>query len=121
MSILDILTLVFIAVLILTGAGFVLISSMSMHKAKDAYSRINSLSPGTGFGMPLLVGAAFVHHTWLHAFEWSAFITAALAILALIIVSSIASNTLSRAAYLSGAPVDPRTTPQELAEEPVRD
>lgn len=119
MSLLDILTLILIGLLVFAGAGFVLVSAMAMHKTKDAYSRVNSLSPGTGFGMPMLVGAAFVHHTWLHGFELVAFIMAALAILALIIVSSIASNTLSRAAYLSGAPVDPRTTPQELAEEPV--
>jgi len=38
-----------------------------------------------------------------------------LAVLASLIVSSVASNTLGRAAYRSGAPVDPKTEPNELA------
>jgi multicomponent Na+:H+ antiporter subunit G len=32
-----------------------------------------------------------------------------------VIVSSLASNTLARAVYQSGAPVDPLTEPQDLA------
>jgi len=34
-------------------------------------------------------------------------------------MSSVGSNNLGRAAYRSGAPVDPRTRPNELAEEPA--
>lgn len=120
MTFIDVLVLLLLAILIIGGAGFVLVSSLAMQRAKDGLTRVNSLSPGTGFGMPMLVGAAFIHNTWLHGFELVAFITAAAAILALIIVSSVASNTLARAAYLSGTSIDPRTNPQELAEEPKR-
>ena len=38
-----------------------------------------------------------------------------LAVLASLVISSVASNTLGRAAYRSGAPLDPKTDPNELA------
>jgi multicomponent Na+:H+ antiporter subunit G len=103
------------AVLILSGALLVLLSAVSMIRARDALQMMNVFSPATGMGLPLVVAGVFVHLTGRDGFDWWTLLVAVLTICALVVVSSLASNTLARAAYQSGAPLDPATRPQDLA------
>lgn len=109
-----------VGLLCLTGAAFVLVSAVAMVKARDGLSRINVLSAATGLGMPLIVVGAFVEDVRGNGFDWLDLVKAAIAVLGFIIMSSVGSNNLGRAAYRSGAPVDPSTRPNELAEPPGR-
>lgn len=106
------------SVLLLGGAFWMLTAALSMFRAHDALARINVLSPATGLGLPMIVVGAFLLHTRQDGFEVAVLIKTILTVVALIIVSSIASNVLSRAAYMSGSAVDPRTAPQDLARSP---
>ncbi len=109
---------VLIAGLCIGGALLVLLSAVAMLRERDAFARINVLSPATGMGLPLIVMGAYLHQLTVSGFSGAALVKLLVTLIALLIVSSVASNTLARAAYLSGAPVDPRTRPQELANEP---
>lgn len=105
-------------VLAVLGSLFVATSAVAMLRQRDAFARINVLSPATGMGMPLIVVAAFVHRVAIGTATASDLVKTLVTIGALLIVSSVASNILARAAYLSGAPVFPGTDPQDLANEP---
>lgn len=107
-----------IVALCVGGALLVVLSAVAMLRERDAFARINVLSPATGMGLPMIVLAAYLHGLSVSGFSWGSLLKLLLTLLALLIVSSVASNTLARAAYLSGAPVDPRTRPQDLAYEP---
>jgi len=106
--------------LAIIGSLFMLTSAVAMLRQSDALTRINVLSPATGMGLPLIVIAAWLDKLVDRGFEWMPLVQTIITIAALLVVSSVASNTLARAAYLSGAPVDPRTDPQDLAREPGR-
>lgn len=107
-----------VGLLCLSGAAFVLVSAVAMLKARDGLARVNVLSAATGLGLPLLVLGAFVADVRTNGFDWLDLVKVVIAVLGFIIMSSVASNNLGRAAYRSGAPVDPATRPNELAEEP---
>lgn len=112
----------FVAIVVPTlsvvGALFMLLSAVAMLRAHDALSRINVLSPATGVGLPLIVVAAYIRAVHLQGFEWWGLVQLAVTLVSLLVVSSVASNTLARSAYLSGSPVDPRAAPQDLARAP---
>lgn len=116
--VLDVLLTVVIGVLLIGGAFWMLTAALSMFHARDSFSRINVLSPATGLGLPMIVIGAFLQYTRTDGFDGAVLVKTLLTVVALIIVSSIASNVLARAAYLSGSPVDPRTAPQDLARAP---
>ncbi len=97
------------------GAVFVLVSAIAMVRQRDAFARINVLSPATGLGLPFLVFGAYLQRLAVHGFGWADLLKTGVTVAALLVVSSVASNILARAAYLSGAPVHPSTEPQELA------
>ncbi|MBV7411204.1 cation:proton antiporter [Dermabacteraceae bacterium P13101] len=109
---------IIISLLLIVGALATLVSAVAMFRARDGYTRINVLGVATGVGLPLIVCAAFIYHTTYDGFSWLYLARAVLTVLALIIVSSVASNVLARAAYMSGAEIDPRTSPQDLAVQP---
>lgn len=97
------------------GSLIVLASAFAMFRARDALSRINVFSPVTGLGMPMILVAAYVHSLWAEGFSvWRTF-ASVVAFLALIAVSSVASNVLSRATFVSGSPVSRHTVPNRLA------
>ena len=116
--VLDLALTVLIGVLLIGGAFWMLTAALAMFHARDSFSRINVLSPATGLGLPMIVIGAFLQHTRTSGLDPVVLVKTLLTVLALIIVSSIASNVLARAAYLSGSPVDPRTAPQDLARAP---
>lgn len=109
---------VVVAAMSVLGAVSVLISAVSMLRERDAYARINVLGPATSLGLPLIVTAAYLHRVSFAGFDAVALVKALLTVGALWVVSSVGSMTLARSAYLAGTPVDPRTDPQDLAEEP---
>ncbi|HLS46832.1 MAG TPA: monovalent cation/H(+) antiporter subunit G [Ornithinicoccus sp.] len=105
---------VVVGVLAIGGGATVLVSSLAMLRAPDAVSRVNVLSPATGLGMPCLVLAVWLEWTYENGLDGTVAAKALVAVLAFIVVSSVASNTLGRAALRSGAALDPRTAPNDL-------
>lgn len=116
----DTLLVVLTGVLAIGGSLTVLVSAVAMLRVRDALSRVNVLSPATGIGLPAIVLAAFLDDLHQHGFDVFDLIKTLVAIAGFIILSSVASNTLGRATYRSGCPVDPATHPNELAERPPR-
>lgn len=109
---------VLIALLVCLGALCPVFVGVALLRQPDAYSRLNSMGPATALGFPLIVLAVFLA-SWLRdGFSVWLLLKALGTIAAAVVVSSVATNILARAAYLSGAPVDPRTTPNELANSP---
>lgn len=107
---------VLVSLLVLLGAGLAVIVGIALLRQPDVFSRMNSMGPATALGFPLIVSSVFFAY-WLHDGFSAALLLKSLATTgAAVITSSIATNVLARAAYLSGAPVDERTTPNELAE-----
>ncbi len=111
----SILTII-VGFLAIGGALCVLTSAVAMLRVSDALSRINVLSPATGLGLPAIVLAAYLNHVNEVGMDWIDLTKTLVAIAGFIIMSSVASNTLGRATYRSGAPIDPDTVPNELAE-----
>ncbi len=111
----SVLTII-VGILAIGGALCVLVSAVAMLRVGDALSRINVLSPATGLGLPAIVLAAYLNHVNEVGMDWVDLIKVLVAIAGFIIMSSVASNTLGRATYRSGAPIDPDTSPNELAE-----
>ena len=95
------------SVLAVLGAVLVLSVAVAQFRARDAVSRINALGPATALGLPLILVAA--------ALGWTA--TDGFAVMALLIVSSVASNVLARATVRTDARLDPRTEPNDLKSE----
>jgi multicomponent Na+:H+ antiporter subunit G len=116
----EVVVVVLVAALCIGGALFVLVSGVAMFKARDGLSRINVLSAATGMGMPSIAVGAYVWTVHDHGFVWVDLVKLAVAVLGFIIMSSVASNAITRAAYRSGAPLDPATSPNELADPPSR-
>lgn len=104
-----------IGVLCIGGAIFVLLSALAMLRARDGLSRINVLSGATGMGMPWMVTGVYLHHVQVHGFTVVDLVKLIVAVAGFVIMSSVASNALGRAAYRSGAPLDPATEPNDLA------
>lgn len=114
----DLLITIVVGVLTIGGAGLVLLSAVAMLRVDDALSRVNVLSPATGLGLPMIVTGVFVKDVQLNGFDLYDLVKVLIAITGFIIVSSVASNTLGRSAYRSGARIDPDTSPNELADPP---
>ncbi|GAA4878153.1 cation:proton antiporter [Serinicoccus chungangensis] len=104
-----------VGVLCIGGSVFVLLSAIAMLRARDGLSRINVLSGATGMGLPWIATGVYVAHVQLHGFDVITLIKLLVTIAGFIIMSSVASNALGRAAYRSGAPLDPATDPNDLA------
>ncbi len=105
--------------LMLLGSLFFLVTALGMLRSRDAISRVNNLSPATGAGLPLVIVGAVVHDLSAGDLTVLDAVKAALAIGAALVVSSVASNMLGRAAYRSQTELDPRTVGNAL--EPFED
>lgn len=114
----EILATVLVGIFGITGSLLLLSSALAMYRVRDSLSRINVFSPATGLGMPLIVAAAYVFDLHSSGFSWGSLIMAVVAVMCLIIVSSVASNTLARSTVLSGQPVYRKTSPNRLAQPP---
>ena len=110
----DTLTQTVVAVLVVGGSLFFLVSAVAMLRTRDAISRVNSMSPATGMGLPLILFGAFVHETAADGWSTLTFAKMALSVLASLAVSSVASNVLGRAAYRAGGDLDRHTASNAL-------
>lgn len=97
------------------GSLAFLVTAVALLRVRDAVSRVNALTPATALGVPLILVAALIQQSLANGWSWTDLLKVMLAIAGSVIVSSVASNTLGRAAYRSGAPLDPATDPNELA------
>ncbi|WP_341229677.1 monovalent cation/H(+) antiporter subunit G [Nocardioides salarius] len=100
--------------LMLLGSLFFLVTALGMLRSRDAISRVNNLSPATGAGLPLVIIGAAVHDLSAGDLTVLDGVKAALAVGAALVVSSVASNMLGRAAYRSQTELDPRTVGNAL-------
>ncbi|MBM7508930.1 monovalent cation/H(+) antiporter subunit G [Nocardioides sp. 31GB23] len=100
--------------LMLLGSLFFLVTALGMLRSRDAISRVNNLSPATGAGLPLVIIGAAVHDLSAGDLTVLDGVKAALAVGAALVVSSVASNLLGRAAYRSQTELDPRTVGNAL-------
>lgn len=107
---------VLVSLLLLLGAAAVVTATRSLFVERDAVSRINAFGIATSLGLPLITAGAMFGRFLGYGFSWEILLKSLGAILAFILVSSVASNALARAAYMSGAPVDPATSPNDLVE-----
>jgi multicomponent Na+:H+ antiporter subunit G len=101
--------------LAIAGSLAFLVTAIAMLRVRDAVSRVNSLTPATALGVPLILIAALLQQTVSHGWVWGDLGKVVLALAGSVIVSSVASNALGRAAYRSGAPLDPATGPNDLS------
>lgn len=99
----------------LLGSLCFLVAAVSMSRAGDALTRINILSVATGLGMMMFIMAAYVNDLTA-GFRWLSLLTALVALGATVVVTSVASITLARAAYRSDGRLDPRTAYDDIAE-----
>lgn len=115
----DIIWQVLIGGFTILGALLILSVSIRQFTTYDAVSRVNALGSLTAPGIPLIAIGAFLGWTWQENFSWVLLLKTLVTIVAAMFVSSVATNVLARAAYMSGAPTDPNTVPNDLAEEPT--
>ncbi len=106
--------LIVLACLVL-GSFAVLITAVAILRADDALTRNNSFSPATALGMPLIVLGSLIAWSVRNGWNWFVGIEAVFTVAALVLVSSVGSNVLARATYLSGAELSPLTKPNALA------
>lgn len=110
--------------LLVLGSLFFLVTAVGILRAGDAISRVNNISPATGVGLPLIIIGAVLGDLSRGDLGVIDAVMAAFAIGAALVVSSVASNMLGRAAYRSQQVLDPRTIsnalgPHETLPEPV--
>lgn len=104
------------SLLLLLGAAAVVTGARALFVERDAISRLNAFGITTTLGLPLITAGATLGRFLEEGFDWVVLVKSLGAILAFILVSSIATNALARAAYLSGTPIDPVTIPNDLDE-----
>ena len=105
-----------IGVLALLGSLFFLVAAVTMSRAGDALTRINILSVATGLGMMLFIFSAYGHEL-RSGFSWAQLLMALVALGATVVVTTVASMTLARAAYRADGRLDPLTAYDDIAEE----
>lgn len=107
---------ILVSLLLLLGAAAVATGARSLFVEKDAISRVNAFGIATTLGLPLITAGAMFGRFVTEGFSWAILFKSLAAVLAFILVSSVASNALTRAVYMSGAPLDPETCPNDLAD-----
>ncbi|RBA30549.1 cation:proton antiporter [Dietzia maris] len=105
-----------IGVLALLGSLCFLVAAVTMSRAGDALTRINILSVATGLGMMLFIFSAYGHEL-RSGYSWAQLLMALVALGATVVVTTVASMTLARAAYRADGRLDPLTAYDDIAEE----
>ncbi|PID98673.1 MAG: cation:proton antiporter [Actinomycetales bacterium] len=112
----EIVVFLIVGLFVLLGSFLMLTVAIAFFKEPDGISRINALGPATALGLPLIITGSYIYSTWLQGFSFSLLLKSIATVIALVLVSSVGSNVLARASYLSGCELDPATEPNELAE-----
>lgn len=110
---------IIVSLLVIVGCLLLLFVSIRQLTIRDAIGRVNALGPMTAPGIPLIAIGAFLGWTLESGFSWVLLLKTIITVIAAVFVSSVATNVLARAVYMSGAPVDPRTYPNDLAHDPL--
>lgn len=106
------------SILAVAGSVLFLVVGVAQFRAGDALSRINAIGPATALGAPMIMLAVAIGWTLEQGFDPLLWIKTAITVAALVIVSSVASNVLARAACRSDATLDPGTEPNDLRSTP---
>ena len=96
------------------GAICFLAATIAVNRVGDALGRINTMSAATGLGMVLFIIAAFAHVTVREGFSPVVLAEAFVAVLATFVVVTIASMTIARAVFMTGAELDPDADTRDL-------
>lgn len=97
MGVTDIVLTVLLAVTVIGGSLYLLGSIIAMWRSRDALSRLNQLSAGITVGVPALVVGNAILEFGQGSLTWGKALTGLLAIAALLVVATIASEVLGRA------------------------
>lgn len=97
MGIGTIITTVLFALTIIGGSLYLLGAAIAMWRAKDALSRMNQLSAGVMVGVPLLIVGNAILEFDQGTLTWGKTITGLIAIVAVLVVATVASEVLARA------------------------
>jgi multicomponent Na+:H+ antiporter subunit G len=111
MSVADILA----SVLLLTGAGFVLLAALGLWRFDDVFSRIHAATKAITLGVLLVVAAAA-----LRMDTTADVIKLILAALLQVISAPVAGHMLGRAAYATGTDVTPHLVVDHLKEDQAK-
>ena len=97
MGIGTVITTILFAATIIGGSLYLLGAAVAMWRAPDALSRMNQLSAGVVFGVPLLVVGNAILEFDQGTLTVGKVLTGLLAIVAMLVVASVASEVLARA------------------------
>ncbi len=103
---------VVIAVLLLSGVGFVLLAALGALRFQDSLTRMAAVSKASTLGLTLIF-LAVIAHSW----AISEAIKALLTIAVLWLSAPIAAHLLGRAALLTDEKLNPKTKGTDLVEE----
>lgn len=102
--------------LMILGTLMFLVAAIGMLRCPDSLTRVNVLAPAIGAGLPLILVGAFVHDVDENGFSFLNLVTVLIAVAAMLIASSFASNALARSLYRSGGMLDEKTRFNDLAD-----
>ncbi len=99
------------AVLVLTGAAFVLLAGLGLHRFDDVFSRVHATTKAVTFGMVLVVLGSV-----LQLSRPADVVKLLLAVLLQLISAPVSSHIVARAAYHAGTELSPLTAVDQLVD-----
>lgn len=104
----------FTAILMLLGAGFVLLASIGILRMPDLFTRLQASAKASTLGCGLILMAVAIWFGTLEA------VTIALVVAVFIVLTApVAAHMIARAAYLVGVPLWSRTVVDEFRDRAV--
>jgi len=97
------------SILILLGAGLMLLAGIGLQRFPDVLTRANAAAKATGLGLAVLLAGAALSLATPRALA-----VLGLAVLVQLVTSPVAGHVIARAAYRSGAPLWEGTHTDEL-------
>ncbi|MFC3849333.1 monovalent cation/H(+) antiporter subunit G [Corynebacterium hansenii] len=97
MAIGTVITAILFTFAVVGGSAYLLGAAVAMWRAPDALSRLNQLSAGVMVGVPLLVAGNLILEFDQGTLTVGKVLSALLAVVALLIVATVASEVLGRA------------------------
>lgn len=98
------------AVAMILGVSLALLSAIGVVRMPDVYIRAQVASKAASLGVGLLMLAVAAHFT-----EASVVIRALLVVAFIFLTAPVSAHLIARAAYITGVPLAPGSTPDELA------
>lgn len=92
------------SVLLVSGAFFCVIAGIGLIRLRDVYTRMHAATKAGTLGLALICGAVMIE-----AESWLQIVEALFVFLFMIATAPIGAHLIGRAAFRSGAPMDPNT------------